>query len=191
MVDCAPSPSALPKGFTLAELLIALAILGVIATFTIPKIIYAQQNQSYIAKAKEAMATISEAYQKYVSLNGLSSNVTANNLIQYVNYVRIDTTTTIDNSPGYGTQTCSSSQPCLTLHNGAKLMYRNNEAFGGTTANRGLWFVFDPDGRSNSTPSLTFYLLYSGRVAGSGDLPVISSSMLTYGAASNPTWFSW
>ena len=32
------------KGFTLAELLISLAILGVIATFTIPKIIGAAGN---------------------------------------------------------------------------------------------------------------------------------------------------
>lgn len=31
-------------GFTLAELLIALGILGVIATFTIPKILSAQQD---------------------------------------------------------------------------------------------------------------------------------------------------
>ncbi len=40
------------KGFTLAELLMALAILGVIATFTIPKILGAQQSSSSNAKAK-------------------------------------------------------------------------------------------------------------------------------------------
>ncbi|MBL8031855.1 MAG: prepilin-type N-terminal cleavage/methylation domain-containing protein [Candidatus Doudnabacteria bacterium] len=46
------------KGFTLAELLIALVILGVIATFTIPKVLYANQNTKYNAIAKEAMGTI-------------------------------------------------------------------------------------------------------------------------------------
>lgn len=51
------------KGFTLAELLIALSILGVIATFTIPKVLQSQQNGKYNTMAKEAIATISQAYQ--------------------------------------------------------------------------------------------------------------------------------
>jgi prepilin-type N-terminal cleavage/methylation domain-containing protein len=47
-------------GFTLAELLIALAILGEIATFTLPKIISAQQNAKQLAVIKETVATLSE-----------------------------------------------------------------------------------------------------------------------------------
>lgn len=34
------------KGFTLSELLIALAILGVIAVFTIPKVLQSQQDET-------------------------------------------------------------------------------------------------------------------------------------------------
>lgn len=48
-------------GFTLAELLISLAILGLIATFTIPKIMSAQQNNEYSAIAQEDIATLSAA----------------------------------------------------------------------------------------------------------------------------------
>lgn len=53
-------PTHLPSqpGFTLAELLIALAILGVIATFTIPKILQAQQNQEKHAIYKETIAAL-------------------------------------------------------------------------------------------------------------------------------------
>ena len=58
-------PKGLNSGFTLAELLIALLILGEISTFTIPKIIYSQQNQKYNAIAKESAAMISAAYQQY------------------------------------------------------------------------------------------------------------------------------
>ena len=45
-------------GFTLSELLIALGILGVIATFTIPKILNSQANSQKTAVFKEAIATV-------------------------------------------------------------------------------------------------------------------------------------
>ena len=51
--------------FTLAELLIALAILGVIATFTIPKILDSGSNSQWNAIGKEAAAMVSGAYQSY------------------------------------------------------------------------------------------------------------------------------
>lgn len=46
------------KAFTLAELLIALAILGVIATFTIPKVLTANQNGTFKAIGKETAAML-------------------------------------------------------------------------------------------------------------------------------------
>jgi prepilin-type N-terminal cleavage/methylation domain-containing protein len=52
------------SGFTLAELLIALAILGVIATFTIPKVLQSQQNGQKIAIFKETIAAIQQAQDK-------------------------------------------------------------------------------------------------------------------------------
>jgi prepilin-type N-terminal cleavage/methylation domain-containing protein len=55
-------------GFTLAELLIALAILGEIATFTIPKILSSQQNGTNKAKAKEAFSMVSSAYNSISSV---------------------------------------------------------------------------------------------------------------------------
>lgn len=49
------------SAFTLAELLIALAILGVIATFTIPKILNSQANGQKTAVFKETIAAYNQA----------------------------------------------------------------------------------------------------------------------------------
>jgi len=50
------------KGFTLAEVLIALALLGVVAAFTIPKVLQATGNQERTAKVREAVATLEQAW---------------------------------------------------------------------------------------------------------------------------------
>ena len=48
------------RGFSLAELLLALLILGSIATFTIPKVITASNNSKKHAIIKESIATLNE-----------------------------------------------------------------------------------------------------------------------------------
>ena len=49
------------KGFTLAELLVALSVLGVMATFTIPKMLQNQENSKRKAIYRESIAAFHEA----------------------------------------------------------------------------------------------------------------------------------
>ena len=104
--------------FTLAELLIALAILGVIATFTIPKILDSGSSSEFNTKAKETAGMISEALQIH-KLNGqLSSSTISADLTQYMNYVRAETAGgLIDHYHTATFQACSASaqQPCLKV----------------------------------------------------------------------------
>lgn len=51
------------KGFTLSELLVSLAVLGLIAAFAVPKVLTSVGNSTLIANAKEAVSTISGAYE--------------------------------------------------------------------------------------------------------------------------------
>jgi prepilin-type N-terminal cleavage/methylation domain-containing protein len=148
------------KGFTLAELLIALAILGVIATFTIPKILTSSQSGQNAAVAKEAASMISAAYTTYTLQNSITTGTTAGVLTQYMNYVSVDTATT------YGSMTaCSATNPCLKLHNGGVLQYGTVPNFSATTGV--LNFVVDPDGAGTVGP-VEFVQFYNGRFTTNG-----------------------
>ena len=48
------------SGFTLAEVLIALALLGIVAVFAIPKVLQANQNNTKIALLKESYGLVSQ-----------------------------------------------------------------------------------------------------------------------------------
>lgn len=192
------TPFARAAGFTLAELLISLAILGEIATFTIPKIITAQQNGTYNASAKEAIAMIAGVYQQYQMTNTVSSSTTFGVMTPYINYLSMDTSSTIDDIPGFSSMTCSAGTPCIRLHSGALLRYSTTGSFGGTGASNALLFFYDPDGvygnsTQGSSKSLRLALYFSGRITSIGQLTsgVSSSNDGISAGFSDPSWFGW
>ncbi len=128
------------KGFTLAELLIALAILGVIATFTIPKVLQGTTSGQNTSIAREAYSTVSGAFSAYQLNNSVGTAVGPKDLTPLINYVRVDTGTALT-----GTN-CSAAQPCLVLHNGGFLLGSNDMTFGTTVATSYINFNIDPDG---------------------------------------------
>lgn len=187
-------------GFTLTEVLITLLILGEIATFTIPKIIIAQQNSRYNATAKEAVSTVSAAYQQAMYNSQITTSTTGGVLAQYINYVAT-TTASIDATPNdTGSQSCDSPYLCIKLHSGGVILF-DKGSFGGNSTTNAIWFEFDPDGilTSNSTgtapgQSVQFWLYYSGRVSELGSIaPNTTNFYQSQGPnpARTPSWFSW
>ncbi len=168
--------SSRKKGFTLAELLISVAILGVIATFTIPKIMVTQQSEAYNAKTRETMGMISAAFQQ-AKLNGLvSSNTGPGVITPYINYVSIDTASTIDGWPVIApTQSCTAGTPCLRLANGGILQYSPTTIFGGTTTMHFIGWTFDPDfGNSSPGSGVALELYYDGMITTRGQIKINS-----------------
>ncbi len=187
------------QGFTLAELLISLAILGVIATFTIPKIISGQQNGRYNTAAHEVVAMVSAAYQQAQAAGTVNGNTQMGDLTPYMNYVRVDTSSTINDRFGWGNQSCSSSTwICLKLHNGGIAWMASpsaNVSFGGASSLNMNWLNFDPDASVNQAASgISFALYYNGQITNFRDLKsgtVNSNGAVPAEPNSTPSWFTW
>jgi prepilin-type N-terminal cleavage/methylation domain-containing protein len=196
-----PFPGYSNRGFTLAELLIALAILGVIATFTIPKIFINQQSQQYNASAKEAAGMISAAFQVYTSRNQLTSSMLVSDLTPYFNYVYLDTGRTIDNKYGSTNLSCNiAGGGCLVMHSGGVVRY-NGSALAGTNTTNAFEFIYDPDGvetdgtTNGPGKSVNFFLYSNGLVKTRGtSLANTLAGGTTYASptpSADPPWFSW
>ena len=183
------------NGFTLAELLIALLILGVIATFTIPKVLQSQSDNKYKSMAKEMAGMISGAYQAYKLEKGVvPSNMPASALTPYLNYVALKTTSTVDFNNCTGTATCSGGFICLTMHNGGTLV-TNSVNFNGTDELAAVNFAFDPDSAVSSVKGVEFWQYYNGFITARGTIKENSHNSVFADADPDPTcdppWFNW
>jgi len=183
------------SAFTLAELLIALMILGEIATFTIPKILTSQQTQQNNAKAKEIFSTVAAAYQVYTSNNGFSGSAPITAITQYMNYLKVDSSSTLDGSQNDSASYSCGSRVCLKMQNGATVAFGTVNSFGGTNTTNMQWFLVDPDGAYGADASSVWGILYyNGRVTTWGTMA--ANSRDGGGGPYNPgnydpAWFSW
>ncbi len=189
-------------GFTLAELLISLAILGVIATFTIPKVLNASQDSQKNAMAKEVIAMIVNSQQAYALNNSLVGSGFYE-YTPYMNYVRVDSSSAIDNYNGAWAASCAPPAICLRLHNGGVLLFHINSGVkypANYSSTHVVYALFDPDGEYGGTnigPSkaVGIWIYANGRittpqnllpntyVAGAGPIAPVPNS--------DPEWFSW
>lgn len=175
------------KGFTLAELLIALAILGVIATFTIPKVLNSSQSGQNTAIFKEAASMVSGAFSAYQLNNAIASGTHAD-LTQFMNYVSIYTTAG-NTGPTAPTSIDCSANPCLKLHNGGLLQYSNTDAWGSTGSY--IYFNVDPDGSNTAAGAATIVLYGNGRMTDGANQIQTAGTNLLSPITTNPSYVSW
>lgn len=191
-------------GFTLAELLVSLLILAEIATFTIPKILVSQQNSRYNAAAKEAASMIVAAFQIAQTNGTVTTGMKPSDLLPYMNYTKLDTSSTIDqeySSMAGATQSCSTANKCIQLHNGGVLLFFDDGGtFGGTSATNAIYLDFDPD-LANTDLTTTgpgkaveFVLYYNGRLSTHWQMHSSTSSSSGprgMDISANPSWMKW
>jgi prepilin-type N-terminal cleavage/methylation domain-containing protein len=189
------------KGFTLAELLIALAILGVIATFTIPKILTSTGTAQFKAIGKEASSIISGAMQDYMVNYAVSTSTrpdeTATGILQSLNFVsKVTGATHTAALTGLPENCVTGTNTCYQLHNGAILQIEDDDRFAGTGTTNYLKMNLDPDGlkSTSATDILTFHIYTNAKILTNKDSPTGTDSatpLTGQSVATDPTWFSW
>lgn len=136
-------------GFTLAELLIALAILGIIAVFAIPKALTVQQDSRKKAILKEAIATMSQLTWEGVQSGELKPDTAADYYFAKINAVKAcyddpDAKGCWKTSqPAIG-GTIESWQSAYVLHSGAQIEGIQNSS----AANLYWYFIVDWNGEA-------------------------------------------
>lgn len=69
-VDCHEAKASRNDGFTLAEVLITLVIIGVIAAITVPTLIARYQEEQTVSKLRKSYSTVANAFNKAIAMNG-------------------------------------------------------------------------------------------------------------------------
>jgi prepilin-type N-terminal cleavage/methylation domain-containing protein len=188
-------------GFTLAEIVVAMGVLGVISTFNVTKVLTAQQATRNTALAKEAASTITGAYQEYNRNNRQSTNTTLVNIMTYVNSAKLDTTSTVQRIEPWGAtanKACTSPTVCYQLNNGAIIFGTDDHHFSVNDSLHSITFSFDPDAGGPEI-GVTFYLYYNGRftsqktMANNTVICWYGPTCATYTpiATGDPSWFRW
>jgi len=135
------------KGFTLAEVLITLSIIGVVAALTIPTVTRKFEKQQYISQYKETFSIISQAAKMVAANNGgsLSGVYTGSTAMQtaFEPYLKINKScnnidptgicmassyTSLDNQP----YTIVGPYTGLILANGTSLYFKYGDATSST-----------------------------------------------------------
>lgn len=192
------------SGFSLVEILITLAVLGVLTAFTIPSL-FNTPNSSLSSKqtamAKDTVYMIFAAYEQYRAANPtVTTGTTLGLLTPYMNYVSPKTSGNLDDHVGVNTTyTCGSNVTCYQMHNGGTFFWRNGMSFAGTATTNGIYFFFDPDsiqtGGTADGPgkALCVLIYYDGTIRTRGTSKANSTN--SYGPGLNPgaydpSWFT-
>ena len=126
-------------GFTLAEVLVTLGIIGVVSAMTVPTLMQNYQRKTYVTQLHKVYNELSQALLQYqtdrnaVNLREAGIN-SLNNTLSFINsYFKVVTDCGADTEPCFATEyhkldgtkmddeRCNSTHPCLVLANGCSM----------------------------------------------------------------------
>ncbi|MFM7390654.1 MAG: type II secretion system protein [Vampirovibrionales bacterium] len=178
------------QGFTLSELLVSLAVLGLIAIFAVPKVLNAVGNSAMMSVTKESMAAMMDAYHGLgatQTTGAFAASTRAALMVKRLNFVRSCPNLTATGEVG-STGECdfnTATGSChILMHNGTVISLLLDDNFNDIAGNTGsVGFYIDPDGSSDAHPG-RFAISYDGRLM-AGPRTVVNTPPYRYGDASD------
>jgi prepilin-type N-terminal cleavage/methylation domain-containing protein len=146
------------QAFTLSELLVSLAVLGLIAAFAIPKILNAVTERTARTAAIEAGSTLGAALVSFYADKQLlaTTSETSVDILTKVNYAREVTGVTLTAGPGQGVgSTCDGTTiHCVAMHTGTIIATKVGDQLKSMTPGRRgtVVYLIDPDGTGPNDP---------------------------------------
>lgn len=136
------------NGFTLAEVLITLAIIGVVATLTLPSLMTNTAEQQSLTAFKKIMNTLNEAGQMNAAMEGFDYSTTEVGTIDDSVAGEDDTLCALFNervqvskeaSGGYGNSGECQGEPTLVLRDGTALCLSQT---GAPNGDKDFWLIY-------------------------------------------------
>jgi len=154
----------LRKGFTLAEVLLTLAIIGIVAALTIPSLLNSVNKNNYISGLKKAYSSILTATNQLIEDNGgtMKNLISANNnhnewLDKYCSILQCVKTCTI----GTVNDNCFTNPVNIKILNGNPftdfISAGTFNNFAGAVLSNGMTIVFDARGGNTCDRNLCTY----------------------------------
>ncbi len=176
------------NGFTLVEILITIALIGVLATMLIPVLFQNVGQEKFMDIAKNSASALGQGYATLLSETPSTADTTAQTIALKMDHVRRisnGSTSTqlqnVTNTPANGTclqagasscalfrTPCDATTPCLLLNSGGVLQYDSTAKFAPTGQTPGLnthavRFIMDPDA-DGPQPAISLMLFFGGRI---------------------------
>jgi prepilin-type N-terminal cleavage/methylation domain-containing protein len=141
--------SSSQRGFTLAEALIAVTIVGIIATMTIPTILVETQDNNSFIRVKALCQRLMEASSRLENVSPDNLDPTGEELLQFTNFStrKTDGSTLLTGS----TQACSEDFPCYQFSDGSVVQTNNVPP----NQDDYTYFNIDPDGERGPREAMT------------------------------------
>jgi prepilin-type N-terminal cleavage/methylation domain-containing protein len=208
-LSCRRPRSSVAGAFTLAELIIALIIVGIIATLTVAGVNKSPSNKKALAATQAAAMEVQSAYTRYLLDYELMPEATFATFLPYLASRTQPYTGTLNSDANGGSLTCGSGDfACAKLSNGAVIAYKTNlqfaQASASSTVDRCIPVIIDPDGKFvDSYKSFAVYLVmeYGGRLETTYEMPVATCNSYNITTAADvpingdsiplPDWWSW